>query len=263
MAGCCGASCAFAAIDMAMLMGKSTFRSILVVVLVQHFCPEQETFIQWRTLPEGDEALLFGLNPSMRKITIVGPESSGKTTLCEQLMVHYQCGMVSEVAREFLDEREGNYEEADLLEIAVLQRDLEQSGLGWAEEREVEIHTPPVLREQARRQRLLPRLFLCDTDMITIRIWAQEKFGRVDPQLEKLVQTVHYDHWLLCKPDIPWVADPYRENPHDRDRLFTVYENTLKELKRPYIIIEGDREQRMNKATAFLDVFMQGDPGNG
>lgn len=178
-------------------------------------------------------------------------------------MIHYQCGMVSEVAREFLDERKGEYVESDLLEIAISQRDLEVSGLGWAEEREVEVHTPPVLKEQARLNRKLPRLFLCDTDMITIRIWALEKFGRVDPKLEELVRQVHYDHWLLCKPDIPWEPDPLRENPNDRDRLFDVYEDTLKDLGRPYIVIEGSREQRMDKAISFLDVFMDGDPANG
>ena len=84
--------------------------------------------------------------------------------------------------------------------------------------------------------------------MLTVRIWSEEKFGRARPLLEQLARDVAYDHWLLCRPDIPWEPDPLRENPHDRDRLFAVYEDALRRLERPYTIIEGEREQRLAAA---------------
>ena len=68
----------------------------------------------------------------------------------------------------------------------------------------------------------------------------------------------HYDLWLLCKPDMPWQADPLRENPHDRDRLFGVYEGMLKWLEKPYVIMQGDREQRLADASkAIADPLRQ------
>ncbi len=96
-------------------------------------------------------------------------------------------------------------------------------------------------------------LLICDTDMITIRIWSREVFGAVDELVEELVRTTAYDHWLLLKPDIPWEADPLRENPLDRDRLFAVYERTLQDLGRPYTVIGGSHEARMNAATQAID----------
>ncbi len=88
--------------------------------------------------------------------------------------------------------------------------------------------------------------------MINIRIWSEEKFGNCDARIVELSETRHYDHWLLCRPDLPWEADPLRENPHDRDRLFDVHEAMLRSLKKPFGIIEGVGERRLTRATALI-----------
>jgi nicotinamide riboside kinase len=162
----------------------------------------------------------------MLHIAITGPESSGKTTLAAALAAHFGVPWVPEYARSHLAGRQG-YVEADLLAIAQGQH---QAGRELAE--------GPVLFH--------------DTDMITIRIWSLEKFGRVDPAIERLVHRVHYDHWFLCRPDLPWEPDPLRENPHDRDRLFTLYEENLHALQRPYTIMEGPHAVRMQAAVAVV-----------
>ncbi len=170
----------------------------------------------------------------MTRITVVGPECSGKTTLCEALAVHYGCVWVKEFARAHLEEHGPAYTEQDLLNFAMGQM------LGEAE-------TQKLAKEVGAD------LIFCDTDMITIRIWSEEVFGRSHALLKQLSTDVKYDHWLLCRPDMPWVADPLRENPHDRDRLFHVYEAMLKKLRKPFTIIEGDREQRMAAAVRAVD----------
>ena len=190
----------------------------------------------------------------MPRITVVGPESSGKTTLAEQLMFHFHGGYSSEVAREYLNELERPYIEADLLEIAKEQCRFHGFGEEVLKGFEVQVQTPPMVRGQARERKLRGYMF-CDTDLITIYIWSMEKYGRAHPEIERMARTVNFDHWLLCKPDIPWEPDPLRENPHDRDRLFDIYERTLKEFGKPYFIVEGGREERMQKATAKLDLL--------
>ena len=162
----------------------------------------------------------------MLKVAVVGPESSGKTTLCEALMVHRRAWMVSEVAREFLAELERPYAEADLLAIAKAQ-----------------VENEDLITDEFKG------VMVCDTDLITVRIWSEEKYGRCDPWILQQSEQRHYDLWLLCKPDMPWEADPLRENPHDRDRLFGVYEGMLKWLEKPYLIMQGDRERRLAEAS--------------
>ncbi|MCC7501046.1 MAG: ATP-binding protein [Flavobacteriales bacterium] len=172
----------------------------------------------------------------MIKIAVVGPESSGKTNMCEALALEFGCIWVKEYARAHLEERGPEYTEPDLLNIAKGQLLAESEAIALAERQRVD-------------------LIICDTDMITIRIWSEEVFGRCAPELIALSEQRHYDHWLLCRPDIPWESDPLRENPHDRDRLFDVYEAELKKLGKPCTIIEGGAEQRVATAVNAIDLI--------
>lgn len=159
------------------------------------------------------------------RIAVVGPESSGKSTLCSLLAERLEAPRVDEFARAYLGRLGRPYVEGDLLHIA-------RGQCAWED-------------AAALRAR---RLIVCDTDMITIRIWSEEKFGRCHPWIIQQSEHRSYDLWLLCAPDIPWEADPLRENPHDRDRLFEVYEKMLIRLGKPYRIIRGAHEERLQAA---------------
>lgn len=172
----------------------------------------------------------------MLKIVVTGPECSGKTTLAEALALHYSTVWVHEGARSYLDTMPGgpHYTERTLLEIAKYQLQLED-----------------MMTEAVRRGG--PQLLFCDTDLITIRIWGEEKYGRSDPWIVERTEQRPYAMWLLCAPDMPWEFDPLRENPHDRDRLFTVYERMLRTLDKPYIVMQGVAEQRLARAITAVD----------
>ncbi len=175
----------------------------------------------------------------MRKVAIVGAESSGKTTLAEALGRACNAVVVAEFARTYLEAHGPTYAAADLLTIAVAQARAEDAAMDLA----------------ARNGQ---RLVVCDTDLITIRIWGEEKFGRCDPWVLDATLHRHYDLWLLCRPDIPWEADPLRENPNDRDRLFAVYEAMLKHLGRPYVVIGGRHDDRVRQALDAVDGLEEG-----
>ena len=146
------------------------------------------------------------------KIIITGPESSGKTTLCEQLSNHFNIPLTKEFARSYIDNLDRNYIIGDLLSIA---------------------------KEQLKSE-LNSQLF--DTDLITIKIWSEYKYGRCDnwilDQIEK--QKTEKRFYLLCKPDIPWQADNQRENPNDREDIFKIYKQKLENLDHDYFIVEGE-----------------------
>lgn len=161
----------------------------------------------------------------MRRIAIVGPESSGKTTLAGMLVRHLGAAHVDEAARDYLSSLGRPYVEVDLLRIAHAQAAAEDAMASAS-----------------------PHLLLCDTDLITIRIWSEEKYGRCHPWILGQSEKRHYDLWLLCRPDIPWAPDPLRENPNDRDRLFDVYEGLLRRLAKPFRIIEGSAQERLRGA---------------
>ena len=150
------------------------------------------------------------------KIIITGPESSGKTTLCKQLSNNFNIPLTKEFARSYIDNLDRNYIIGDLLSIAKGQ-----------------------LKSEIGSQFL-------DTDLITIKIWSEYKYGSCDnwilDQIEK--QKTEKRFYLLCKPDIPWEPDKQRENPNDREILFKIYRQELEKLGHIYFVIEEeDREQ--------------------
>lgn len=171
---------------------------------------------------------------AVHTFAIVGPESSGKTTLTKALAQHYATIWVKEFAREALERGGPRYGEPDLLRFAAGQQDALNVGLRAAQEHRT-------------------TLLFCDTDFITFRIWSMEVFGHCHPVIEQLAEQVAFDHWFLCKPDVPWEPDPLRANPFDRDRLFTLYEAMLTELGKPYTILVGDRDQRLRTAAAMVE----------
>ena len=164
----------------------------------------------------------------MIKVLITGPESSGKSVLATQLAMHFKSPMVDEYSRKYLDDKTG-YQESDLLQIALGQ---------FKKEAEAEIQKP--------------RFLFCDTGIEVIKIWSQEKYNRVDPEIMELLMPAQYDLVLLCKPNIPWQPDPLRENPVDRDRLFTLYIDHFKSSRFKVHIIDASIELRVEQAISYV-----------
>lgn len=161
----------------------------------------------------------------MHKIAITGPESSGKTSLTKALANHFDCAFTEEYSREYLEIRNGKYDQDDLLPILKGQIHLEEKAI-----------SPET------------KLLVCDTDPLVVWIWSMVKYGNVHKEIEKALISQHYDLYLFVKPDIEWVADPLRENKNDRDKLFLMYKAKLEEYNRPYVIIDGNKIERLEKA---------------
>ena len=155
----------------------------------------------------------------MLKVIVTGPESSGKTTLCNALAEYFNIPFTAEFAREFLNKLDGEYTQDDLLAIAKGQLQSEQLATNNSQ------------------------LTLHDTDLITIKIWSEYKYGDCDnwilEQIEK--QKKENRFYLLCKPDIPWESDPLRETPNNRVELFEIYKKELENLGLDYYVVEGKR----------------------
>ena len=149
---------------------------------------------------------------NLLKIIVIGPESSGKTTLCNALSKHFNLPFSKEYAREYLEKLNSNYTQDDLLKIAKGQLQTENG------------------------------LQLLDTDLITLKIWSEYKYGSCDnwilTQIEK--QKIENRFYLICKPDLTWQPDKQRENPNDRDSLFEIYKQKLNDLGHKYFIVEGE-----------------------
>lgn len=157
--------------------------------------------------------------------SIVGPESTGKTTLSQQLAHQFNGSFIPEFAREFLEEQKGKYAQQDLITIANGQIELENRSLISA-----------------------PRVIFCDTDIVVIMVWHEFKYGARSTVLESLYHSQPKRKYLLTYPDLPWVPDSLRENQNDLHQIFHLFETVLKRLNVRSEVVSGVGNSRLKNA---------------
>jgi NadR type nicotinamide-nucleotide adenylyltransferase len=172
--------------------------------------------------------------PPLKKIVVIGPESTGKSTLCEQLADHYKTEWVPEFARNYLLEIRRPYTYEDLLYIAESQVELE---------------------DRICASTKTPLVFI-DTDMYVMKVWCEYVFKKCHRFILDQIVKRKYDGYLLCNTDLPWVADELREYPdlESREKLFHMYKDLMVNQSIPWIEISGDYEQRLQTAIDFVSV---------
>lgn len=173
------------------------------------------------------------------KVVLYGPESTGKTTLAKKLAEHYRTVWVPEFARDYLqqkwDKEKKICEIQDILPIVKGQLALENE-----------------LTKKANK------LLVCDTDPLTTKVYSEAYYnGECPDPLTKVALNNIYDLYFLTYIDIPWVADDLRDRPLQREEMFFKFKAALDEFKKPYLILEGDIEERLKKATSRIDEILK------
>ncbi len=165
----------------------------------------------------------------MKKIVITGPESSGKSTLSKHLSESLFIPHVREYAREYIDSLNREYNEEDLVQIAKGQLGLEEDIISQT-----------------------PSYLICDTDLLTIKVWSEYKYGSCDLEIIELLKNNLPDLYLLASPDFPWKEDSQRENPNNRDELFSIYKEEIINLGVPFVVLSGSESDRLERV---MEIF--------
>ena len=168
---------------------------------------------------------------SVKKIVVLGPESTGKSTLCAELAKHYNTSWCPEFARQFLNENGTKYSYEDLLTIAKGQLAGEDAHVENASD-----------------------LLIIDTDMYVMKVWCEYVFNNCHPFILEEINSRKYDAYLLCDIDLPWTADEMREYPNEEPRreLFTIYKELLINQNTPWGIVQGTGDARTQNAVALI-----------
>ena len=196
---------------------------------------------------------------TLKRIVIIGPESTGKSTLCRQLAEHYQALWCPEFAREYLLKHGMNYSYEDLLTIAKGQIELEdkyEEEVRKSERTEERKHFSNDMNADFGLSDLqTSRLLFIDTDMYVMKVWCEFVFGKCHQFILDQIKKRKYDLYLLCNVDLPWVKDELREYPdlERRQQLYSIYRNMLNQQSVPWIDISGTYEERLGTAIAAVD----------
>lgn len=168
----------------------------------------------------------------MQRISLTGPESAGKSSLAAQLAAHYGTAWVPEYARAYLEAHGPAYALPDLEAIAHGQLAAEDAVAAQATE-----------------------LLFCDTDLLVVKIWAENAFGICPALVLAELAKPRYALTLLLAPDLPWAPDPLREHPDPAQRwhFYELYRAELVGRNWPFAEISGPLEQRLAQALAAVE----------
>ena len=161
----------------------------------------------------------------VRRVCVLGGESSGKTTLARALAQRFETTCADEYGRELWLERGGTLEYDDFLTIATTQ----------------------VAREELAA-RGASSLTFTDTSALTTLFYCQYQYGRAEPELQRLAER-SYDLTLLCAPDFPFVQDGTRKDAAFRAEQHAFYLRELGHRRAPWVLLEGPLEARIAAAS--------------
>ena len=181
---------------------------------------------------------------SLKKIVIIGPESTGKSTLCELLAQHYNTQWCPEFAREFLLTHGTDYTYDDLLYIAKGQLAMEDEYIQSTINSPLTIHLSP--------------LVFIDTEMYVMKVWCEFVFDNCHRFILDQVVERKYDLYLLCNVDLPWVKDELREYPdlERRRELYHIYKDMMENQPVHWVNISGNYAQRLQKAVSAVNELL-------
>jgi len=164
----------------------------------------------------------------MIKIAILGPESTGKSTLAESLAEYFNSMWIPEYAREYVEKLTRPYTYDDVCKIALMQIEQEKS------------FENPLISDK--------KYVFFDTDLIITKVWFSYCFQKIPDFLTERMKVGFFDLYLLCVPDLPWKPDPVREHGNDREYFFDWYKKEIEEMGKPYIVVNGSGNQRIQNA---------------
>ncbi|SFU28335.1 nicotinamide-nucleotide adenylyltransferase, NadR type [Pustulibacterium marinum] len=173
------------------------------------------------------------------KIALIGPESTGKTTLSRQLAEHYKTKWVPEYAREYLQKKWDTSKEVcekeDFLPMAVGQIELENS-----------------LAKEANK------VLICDTDLLATKVYSEIFYdGYCDPTLHKFALKNTYNLYFLTYIDTPWQKDDIRDRPDSRESNFQTFKQALDKHTKPYVVLQGNEQTRLTKAIREINTLLK------
>lgn len=173
----------------------------------------------------------------MKKVCLIGPESTGKTTCATKLAKHLDTVFVPEYAKSVITKQSGQFFYNNVEQVAIAQ-----------------------VRSENALKHMVNKIMVCDSDVITTMIWSDTLFGKHPKLLDEIAKQQKYDLTLLFAPDVAWVKDEHRqclknaEDSHVRWDFFYKMEEKLKQLDRNYIIIDGSYENRFKKSLESIEV---------
>lgn len=184
------------------------------------------------------EEIFKQIESNVVRVAFVGPECTGKTTLCQHLAEQFQTQWVPEFMRTYLqkkwDEKRQTCTWDDLIPIALGQ-----------------------ISDENKRIKKANNFIFCDTNLLELMIYSYIYYGKSPFQIEKYALENQYDILFLTHIDVPWQADDLRDKPNERGFMLSEFQRMLDKYGKKYINLKGNLTERIHTVTEILNDFQK------
>ena len=173
----------------------------------------------------------------MVRVVLTGSESTGKTTLAQQLGTHFGAVVVPEFVRDYAARKGTPLGFADHGPIARGQIALEEEHL-------------------ARAAAAGTTVVVQDTDLLSTVVYCEHYFGRCPDWIRGAASNRRPDLYLLMGIDVPWIADEVRDRGHMREEMQELFRDAVRASGVPYEEVGGTREERYDQAVRVVGALI-------
>jgi nicotinamide riboside kinase len=167
----------------------------------------------------------------IKRVVITGPESTGKTELAKALALQLNAVWIPEYARHYIENLGHPYEYEDVVQIARCQ----------------------IAQEAKVASTIKKGLLIFDTWLIITKIWFDLVYEKCPEWVIEHIRSSRIELFLVCNTDLPWIADPVRENGGDkREQLLKLYCDEIHSFGFKYELIDGIGTERTTHAITAL-----------
>ena len=167
----------------------------------------------------------------MKKVCLIGPESTGKSTCAKSLAQLFNTVHVPEYAKALITHQHGHFYRRNILPVAYAQT-----------------------RSEKALEHMVNKVMICDSDVITTMTWSEILFGELTNfehgALDELIRENSYHMTFLFDPTVEWVSDIHRQSLAEPEKkrweFFYKMQKSLEYYQRPYQIVTGDHAMRFD-----------------
>ncbi|MFG1658895.1 AAA family ATPase [Micromonospora chersina] len=194
----------------------------------------------WRRLSPPVRAWL------VRRVVVVGAESTGTTTMAEALAAHYGTAWVPEYGRELTERK--------LAGLRDVRPDATVFDVTWDRDDFLEVVREQQAAEDAAARVSGPLLF-CDTDARATAIWEERYLGSSSEAVRAAARRPAL--YLLTDHDgLPFADDGLRDGEHLRAWMTGRFRAELAGCGVPVVELRGAHEERLAVAVAACDALL-------
>lgn len=178
----------------------------------------------------------------VRRIVLIGAESTGKTTLAQSLAEHFQTNWVAEYGREHWEKKVAGLSMNDPLPA-------------WSRDEFLHIAQEQQTRENGLA-RMANRIMICDTNAFVTGTWHERYFGHRDHEVDAIGANDRVDLYLLTAPDVPFVQDGFRDGQLIRDWMHRRFVEQFADCPTPVTLVAGEYHQRFKIAAQAIEASL-------